>query len=1096
MLHVHSSNYLESLLAQLLAQINRGDPFVAEVIVVQNPGMSRWLSQQIAERDGISANLKFIAPGNFLWQAAGCWLDDLPNSPTPTAMQLQWRVFNVLPEFLSQSVFDELNQYLADDVDGLKRFQLAGRIAATFDQYLIYRPELIDLWQQGKEVHWQAVLWRALASNNATYNWGDIRNRLLSMSKSEAAGVEVRSKLPERVSVFGLSDMPPVYLDLLQWLGTHTRISLYYLNPCLEYWADIQTEKSQARRRAKAYRKQEIKEPADEASDPIGLLDIGNPMLASWGHAGQAFLDQLLERQVEETESFIEPSDDSLLSCLQRDILLLQDNSDGSGAVLDADDHSIQIHSAHSALREVQILHDQLLSLFSTQERLVPRDVIVMAPDIDRYAPFIDATFGTVPHNQHIPWSISDRRLRSEQQLLEAFVTLLQLPQSRFESTDIVALLQVPAIRRKFKLERSDLNRLQQWIQESGIRWSLDADMRAELGLPGVDSNSWQFGLQRMFVGYALPASGVNLYEGIAPYSDIEGTDSDQLEKLQLIIDLCRHWRKRLKAEQLPLDWLQELDQLTEAFFDPDNSERHALQSFRDGLLAALSESGDSDSPIKMTVLIELVHSILEDASSVRQFLTGRVTFSNMVPMRSIPFRVVCLLGMNAGDFPRDYRPMSFDLMSQKPRRGDRVAGNNDRYLFLETLLSAREVFYISYTGRDIRDNSEKASSTVVTEMLAYINGSYQRRGGQGENTDGVTVVQHPLQPFSKRYFNDTNHRLVGYKPHWFDAANTVPSSAAPAFLSPRSILDEPSRQVQINELVDFYIDPSKHFLFQRLEVRLPYTESQLQTAEQFDLNSLEQWQVNQQVLRHCKTLPKETVRQTLFAQGVLPEGLNGDLLFEQSLVTAMALDNRILRHESEVIQPLEVDLEVGVFALHGHLPHVQRNGLFQWRFGGNRAKYTLAIWIHHLCLCALPVKVPKRSVYVFSDETLLFRPVENPLQCLTRLLELRHQCLLRPEPFFPKSSQAFAESEALDSGAKQAFKSWYSGDYAESLEPSNSIVWRGADDPIGEEFANLALAVFQPLMDHREIIPAAKEQLELEQEQLEAEEQSGGAGG
>ncbi len=1083
MLHVHSSNHLESLLAQLLTQINTGDPFDAEVIVVQNPGMSRWLSQQIAEREGISANFTFSTPGVFLWQAAQCWLPELPDSPPRNEMRLQWQIFNLLPEFLSQSVFKELEHYLSDDQDSLKRFQLAGKIAATFEQYLSYRADLIEEWQQGKEVHWQAVLWRALASNDESQSWGDIRKQLFSMT-----GTKPTNKLPARVSIFGISSLPPLYLDLMQWFAQHTEITLYYLNPCSEYWADIQGEKSQARRRAKAYR---LLGSQTDNADPVGLLDIGNPMLASWGHAGQGFLDLLLEREVEESESFVQPVSESLLHSLQSDILELSDKSDGSGAAIAATDHSVVVHSCHSALREVQVLHDQLLHLFEILPKLEPRDVIVMSPDIDRYAPFIDAVFGSVSSKQRIPWSVSDRRLRSEQQLLEAFLSLLQLPESRFESTDIIELLQVPAIRRRFKLELSDLNRLRQWISESGIRWSLDADMRAELGLPALGTNSWQFGLKRMFVGYALP-SETDLYEGVAPYSEVEGTDSDRLGILQHIIDLCRQWRRRLKAEHLVTDWLTEIDQIIEAFFDPDHSERHALQSMREGLLASLTEanmaaeSTQTDTPVNINVLLEVVNTVLEDTSNVRQFLTGRVSFSNMVPMRSIPFRVVCLLGMNADDFPRDHRPMSFDLMAMHPRRGDRLSGNNDRYLFLETLLSARDVLYISYTGRDSRDNSPKAASTVVTETLAYINSSCQRAGES--SSEALTVLQHPLQPFSVRYFDHSNERLFNYKAHWFDAAKATPANEEPPFVSGNSALAEPSKVVYLHDLIAYYTDPSKHFLVNRLDVRLPYGEDELKSIEPFDLTGLDKWQFNQQALQLFKNQPKEDVKQTLYAQGITPDGINGELLFNATLDKAITLDARVLKHESALVQPLEVALEIDSFLLQGHLTGLQQNGLFRWRFGALRSKYIIALWIEHLCLCALQNPgVKKQSAYVFEGETLLFKTVENPLQLLQVLLQARHQGLVAPQPYFPESSYAYANSDDPDKRYWKAYKIW-AGDSRfqrkECEEYGNTIVWRGVSNPLNEDFERLSLAVFSPLIENRELIAATDDYVEEEGEE------------
>jgi len=1081
MLQVHSSNYLESLLDQLLTRINQGDPFCSEVIVVENPGMSRWLQQRIAVHDTISANLTFISPAQFVWESAQCWIADLPEPPQRNSTRLQWRIYELLPDFLSQSVFGELRNYLQDDEDGLHRFQLAGRIAGTFERYLIYRPELIEAWQQGRDVHWQAVLWRAVAQDTP-YTLGDLRTRLISVS-----GSAPNVALPERVSVFGVSDMAPVFIDLMQCVAAHSNICIYHLNPCAEYWADIQDQKSQARRRAKAYR---LRGSMEE--DPAGLLDIGNPLLASWGHAGQAFLDQLLERQVAETESFIEPQSDSLLNAVQRDILLLEDKSDGSGGSVAAGDLSISVHGAHSPLREVQILHDQLLALFKTKKDLAPRDIIVMAPDIDKYAPFVNATFGTAPAGQYIPWSISDRRMRAEQQLLEALLVLLQLPESRFESTDVFALLQVPAVRRKFKLERNDLTRLHQWIQESGIRWSLDAKMRTELGLPPVNTNSWQFGFKRMFVGYAMPATEKRLYEGIAPYNEIEGTDSDRLEKLQLFIHLARRWRKRL-AENVcnPIDWLEEINQLSEAFFDPDHSEDYALRSFREALISSFSEAGDT--AINLAVLTEVVQSVLDDNSNVRQFLNGKVTFSNMVPMRCIPFRVICLLGMNADDFPREDRPMSFDLTVQQPRRGDRSRANDDRYLFLETLLSAREVFHLSYVGKDIRDNTDKAPATVVTELLAYINAAYTRDGAT-EN-DVVSVLQHPLQPFSKRYFNQSEERFHNYKPLWFEAAdtgqpgtafidNTESRQSSEAASLSEATLDEPSKHVEIGQLADFYSRPAYHYMLQQLQVRPPFVEDDLEATEQFELDGLEQWSINQSVLQYGRIMPKAEVRKTLDAEGLLPAGVTGDAFFENSYKQAIALDQRILIHEPRhPFPPLEVELQIGDYLLEGQLSGLGNSGWFDWRIGSKRTKDVLATWINHLCLCATaPAAVPKRSTYVFTDVTVAFKEVSDPLVHLQALLELRHQSLLSPQPFFPEASGAFAHAVDVNNpkagddlaGLSQAVRKWRGGQHspAEQNKDSNSIVWRGQTELFNDEFKRLARLVFEPLLDRMEESP------------------------
>jgi len=1090
MLQIHSSNYLESLLTRLLSDIERGDPLHADVIVVQNPGMSRWLHQQIAERTGISANIDFVTPGNFLWRTARCWVPDLPETSARNSMRLQWQIFSLLPQFLSTSAFQELGQYLQDDNSGQLRYQLAGRIANTFDQYLIYRPQMIADWQQGKAVHWQAVLWRAIVDLDPTPTWHDLRNQLFATSSTTPAASQANSQkrptgVPACVSVFGISNMPPMYLDLMQWMAHQTRVNFYYLNPCREYWADIKDEKSQSRsqakRRARAYSNH------TEELDPSGLLDIGNPLIASWGHAGQSFLDQLLERDVEESDTFFEPESASLLGGLQRDILNLENND--NNIQVDPNDRSVQIHSAHSTMREVQVLHDQLLHLFKSQPGLSPRDVIVMAPDIDTYAPFIDATFSNVPGNQQVPWSVSDRRLSSEQQLLHAFKELLQLSQSRMTATDVIGLLEVPAVRRKLMLDRSDLQHIRKWIYESGIRWSLDNNMRKQFDLPPVDTNSWQFGLQRMFVGYAMPADSVGLFEGVAPYGEIEGTSSATLEKLQLFIDMCARWRKRLDASHLPHEWLVEADQLLDNFFDLEYGEAYAIKMLREGLLSMIEEAAVANEPVSLDVFMEAVNAVLEDTASVRQFLTGKVTFSNMVPMRSIPFKVVCVLGMNANDFPRESRPMSFDLIAKHPKRGDRSRSNDDRYLFLETVLSARQVLYLSYVGRDNRDNSEKAPATVVTELLDYANSSYS--GSDGNSA--LSVVQHPLQPFSQRYFDSSDARLFGYKPQWFDTATAAPTLEPVAFIHADTNLEEPERSVAVQDLIDFYSDPARSYLQSRLLVGLRRTEDKLPDTELFDVSGLDKWSINQDVLTLLRHLPKEEIKQTLLARGVLPEGVGGAVAFEKSYRSATRQDIRVIRYETQQQQPIDIDLKFNGFKLSGQLIDVYQKGVCTHRFGRVRARDLLTAWIKHLLLCASgAVDTPKHTVAIFESESYHFNEVPAPLEILQRLLDTRHEGLIRPVPFFPESSHAYAkklmESDADEFAAmKAASGKWYGADSQfgytpESLQESFEIVWRGDRNPLDDQFRHIAQNVYHPLYSNVEIV-AAEEEVDEEDE-------------
>ena len=736
MLQIHHSNRLEVLLDHLVYVMDEplSDPFAEEFLVVQNQGMARWLAQGLAQRTGIAANLRFPLPARLVWDLLGCWFADLPAESQWDKERLVWRIFARLPGLLADPAFAEPARYLTGEPRELKTYQLARRVADLFDQYLVYRPDMVLAWEQGRAGalggagaapdHWQARLWRVLAAEGTTPHRAALFDRL---DRALADGVAPLAPLPERVLVFAPTALPPIYCRVLAGLAGLIPVDLFVLNPCREYWADLVDEARQSRTRARAL--------ATGRPDTSALLDLGNPLLASWGHGGMAFQDQLLELGGDWLPDFREPNPESLLGLIQGDLLDLRDRRSADPArrtPLDPADDSLQVHACHGRHREVQVLHDQLLRLFETLPALKPREVIVMAPDIDAYAPHIDAVFAGAPGGLRIPWSIADRRLAAEQPLLAAIADLLGLPNSRLAAAEVLAWLEVPAIARRFSIDPDDLARVRTWVAETGVRWGLDGAMRADLNLPAEDANSWAFGLRRLFLGLALPP-GDRLYRGVLPYSDLEGPESVALGGLQEFIDALGRWRAALGRPRTLAEWGLAINRLLAELFDPDEDEEQLLQPLR----AALDQLGKNGvaaglaTPVGLDLIRAEVGQVLDAAVPAQRFLTGRVTFCNMVPMRSIPARVLCLLGMNGNDYPRDQHPLSFDLMAADPRRGDRSRREDDRHLFLEAILSARERLYLSYLGNDQRDNSVKVPSVLVDELLDYVRGGFRYRTGR-----------------------------------------------------------------------------------------------------------------------------------------------------------------------------------------------------------------------------------------------------------------------------------------------------------------------------------------------------------------------------
>ncbi|UTW01797.1 exodeoxyribonuclease V subunit gamma [Amphritea atlantica] len=1081
MFQIYHSNKLDlqkDLLVRLISRHPLSDPFQPETILVQSPGMAQWLKLELADTLGIAANIDFPLPASFLWSSFTAVLEDVPARSAFNKEALTWGLMELLPQQLSQTEFAPLQRYLEQDEGQYKLYQLCGKVADIFDQYLVYRPEWIASWESGDDLPditasqpWQPILWRTLQQHIlglglSHWHRGNMFNGFVAALN---AGKFDHTELPARLFVFGISALPQNFVEALQALGQRIDVHLMVCNPCKYYWGDIVDPKYLARINQRWLSKPGMSVAALAES----YHSHGNPLLSSMGKLGRDYLHQIQDLAAPEIELFEDCERTSLLQSVQQDILELDDPSSErvldaeQKRVLPAEDRSLQLHSAHSPLREVEILYDQLLAMLDEHADLSPRDIIIMMPDVAAYAPYIEAVFGNAPFDRYIPFSISDRTLQQESPLLQSFLRLLGLPESRVTVSEVLEILEVPAVLRQFNLDSDRFERICRWIEACQIRWGIDADQRVRQGLPPFEQNSWRFGLRRMLAGFAMGQSD-SLWHGIDPYAEIEGLEAEDLGQLAEFVELLEFCCERLQQEKPVAGWFEVINDILQRAYQPDEQDEILLSQIRQVLEQLQQQLSDShyQQPLSWAIMRDYLTAELGSSRASQRFMVGAVNFCTLMPMRSIPFRVVCLLGMNDGVYPRAIPPMGFDLMAEHPRRGDRSRRDDDRYLFLEALLSARQTLYISYIGRSVQDNSPKVPSVLVSELMEYCQQNYRL----DSDSDNATLQQqllteHPLQPFSDRYFTPESS-LFSYAEEWLPLLRQQ-GNTEQSFMT-RPLVAEPLEDLELTDLLAFARNPVKHFFQRRLKVFFNSAGVELQDEEPFQLDGLSLYQLKQQLLDASINEQQHQCFERMVASGQLPVGI------------AAELQTRKLRHDcqemADKIRPyinaperIECQLIIAGIPLNGWLTGVYPGALVRYRAANAKGRDMVQLWLEHLVLCASGYRL--QSYFFGLNGRHWFDPLEQgrALDYLQEWLNAYRQGLCEPLPL-PADTAWILESKTLekdqDKAVMEAQKCFNIDSYTQLGESRDLYINRVYPDysSLGPRFVALSELLYRPL--------------------------------
>ncbi|MGQ4005329.1 exodeoxyribonuclease V subunit gamma [Francisellaceae bacterium CB300] len=897
-LYTYPSNkleYLVEVLSKLLSYEKKG-VFDASQLIVGSRGMQHWLSMQLAETRGIAMNLKFDMVNGFIVDLCYELTDKQEYKKAYTKEVLTWRVYKFLDDDKNSGDsgsesgmtglnYSKLKEYYQNSL--LKKYQLSVKIAETFSRYLTYRIDWLEKWEKNQTIDdtkvnedelWQMQLWQILVAeiSDTPYKVQEEAIRKLSKTALE------KHKMPENIYVFGVNTISPKNMNFINKLAEYIDIHILYINPCSEYWYDLKKEKISAW---------------------LGQEDYENqPLLANLGQQGKEFFNELLDNQdKQEIEVFeksqldfekLEQQSQTQLISLQRNLLELNCEN-----YSESKDDSITINSCHSPLREVQVLHDKLLDMVASDSNIKPRDILVMCPSIEDYSPYIDSVFSRFPEKSKLPCSIADRTLLDSEPLAASFIDLLQLPESDFEVNKILDYLSVPAIQQKFSISDDQLETIRYWLKEACIHHSNDGA-----------TFSWSWGLKRLMLGFSYADSGEIVDSKMLTVPVIDGNDVVELGGLYELMELLAEYSQELTKERTAEEWQNYLFEMLENVFDTTNEEAFIYKKIKDIIakVTQIPQGIASGEKLDLYTIRYCMVSQLSEPIINNHFLNGKVTFCSMTPMRNVPFKVVAMLGLNNGKFPRQESAISFDLMARLGRnKGDRVQRDDDRYLFLESILSAREYLYLSFVGRSVKTNTEQESSLVLKELESYLQQNY------GWTKDDIK--EYSLHAFSEKCYSD-NYR--SYDERWLKLITSHPREFCTGELTANA---EPklASELSVQELVRIFENPLKTYAKATLELNLEDYSYELEDSEPFDIAGLEKHQLKSDLLKSITDDDDvSTTKQLRKLSGKLPESMLTDIMCEEEYTK---LENLVLDVELSRFIKEHFEVEIDGHKLKDH---------------------------------------------------------------------------------------------------------------------------------------------------------------------------------
>ncbi|MDT5256590.1 MAG: exodeoxyribonuclease gamma subunit [Mycobacterium sp.] len=1048
-LHLHRAERTDLLadgLGALLAN-PLPDPFAEELVLVPARGVERWLSQRLShvlgckpgDGDGVCAGVAFRSPASLIAEITGT-VDDDPWSPEAMTWPLLETIDCSLDAPWCRTLATHLGHFHTGEEAELRRarrYAVARRLAGLFVSYARQRPQLLTDWLDGRagdlnpDLAWQPELWRALVERI------DADPPHVRHEKTVERLREGPSELPARLSLFGHTRLACTDIDLLDALATHHDLHLWLPHPSDDLWRALAGTHGAILRR-----------------DDTGHREVGHPLLATLGRDLRELQRMLPANPATDEYLTRATTSDTLLGWLQSDIAANAVRPDGRE--LKAGDRSVQIHNCHGPARQVDVLREVLLGLLQDDPALEPREILVMCPDIETYAPLIVADFGLgdVVHGAHpahrLRVRLADRSPIQTNALLGVASQLLALAGSRVTASEVLNFAEAAPVRACFGFTDDDLEEITRWVRQANIRWGFDREHRRPYHVDFVH-NTWRFGIDRVLAGVAMSDDSHAWIDATLPLDDVSSNRVQLTGQFAEFVERLQHVVDSLSGARPLRDWLAALTDGIAALAHIDDADMWQTSQMQREFARVLADAGPrAGTPLRLPDIRALLDRNLSGRPTRANFRTGTLTVCTMVPMRSVPHRVVCLVGLDDGVFPRLGVVDGDDVLARNPMTGERDIRSEDRQLLLDAIGAATEKLVITYTGANEYSGQPRPPAVPLAELLDTLDRTTPHKIRKR------VVIEHPLQPFDVR--NVIPGNLVPEVPFSFDPtvlraarAATGERTQQPKFIA-GPLAPPPADDVILADLVGFLKDPVKGF-FRALEFTLPRDVDGVQDAMPVDIDSLEEWTVGDRMLGDIlRGMTPDEARQTEWRRGTLPPGQLGwrkvNEIRDQVLLLAAAAQ----QHRPAQARAYDVDIDLGSGRrLTGTVSRVYGERLVSVTYSKLDGKHLLESWIPLLALIAhdgdrdwsaVCVGRPKRGTAPRVEG--LGRPQGDAAEMLRELVTIYDAGRREPIPLPIKTSYAWAAARhSGDDPVREAEYRWKSNKYpGEDQAPAHVRAW------------------------------------------------------